>query len=724
MTTESIQINGRPLIWPVPNKIAWYDGVYPLADKISISFEAEFETEAGYLAGQLEEAGIFTLSVSGGGDIKLLMTEGTGLGGEGYTLDVAESGIKIAAESPRGMFYGICSLMQLIINSQRMIPWVSVRDIPFKEIRGVHLYMPDPDNFGWFKRFVDMLAYCKFNTIYLEVGAAMQFESHPECNEAWVRFCKVFTEAPEGSEIALEQKIGFKESGHLKNSSHNENGKGSFCTKEAARGLAEYIRGRHIEVIPEVQSLTHSYWLLLAHPECAERDDDIYPDTACISNPRYYEILFECMEEIIEVFEPKTISIGHDELYNIGLCEKCRERDVFDLMAYDINKMYSWLKERGIKMAMFHDTVLNLDDGSNKDDCTGEDMIFFKFKTRTNEVRKATYRAADMIPSGIMMLDWCDKGLTTQDYHLDRGHTVVYGNFSFCKEYFGEKLRRPGVLGAERSLWRESGDTGIALGFHPYPSSLFGYFEDANVLWYKGVREKKRHIFGEALARLTPMWRDKVNGVRSCAMDGGFECFDISKKFNAPLSRWKHHENLGDVKKIPGTAPFNVDFSQSGGSCIFAGQDGPEIIEGLGVYGSFKSLVFLHAYSIPDPVPRIEYANLYEHAIHREVMGRYFINYIDGSTEEVKIIHGSTIAYSGRIFGAHYCYPIYQAGKTEEAIIKGRTSDTAVHRTSFYELSAYEWHNPKPEAKIKDITLEHDPVKPGGIILYAITGVK
>ena len=60
---------------------------------------------------------------------------------------------------------------------------------------------------------------------------------------------------------------------------------------------------------------------LYINTEISERQNDPYPDTYCPSNPRSYEITFDILDEVIDVFHPKAINIGHDEFYSICVCD-------------------------------------------------------------------------------------------------------------------------------------------------------------------------------------------------------------------------------------------------------------------------------------------------------------------------------------------------------------------------------------------------------------------
>ncbi len=55
------------------------------------------------------------------------------------------------------------------------------------------------------------------------------------------------------------------------NSSHQDNADGGILEKEEVADLVSYMRQFNIEVIPELPSLTHAYYLLSGHEEsCRE----------------------------------------------------------------------------------------------------------------------------------------------------------------------------------------------------------------------------------------------------------------------------------------------------------------------------------------------------------------------------------------------------------------------------------------------------------------------
>ena len=52
------------------------------------------------------------------------------------------------------------------------------------------VFTPSRENIPFFKKFVDLLVFYRFNTIMIEIGGAMEYRRHPEINLGWVDYCK------------------------------------------------------------------------------------------------------------------------------------------------------------------------------------------------------------------------------------------------------------------------------------------------------------------------------------------------------------------------------------------------------------------------------------------------------------------------------------------------------------------------------------------------------
>ena len=273
---------------------------------------------------------------------------------EGYLLEVDAQAVVIAGTDDAGAFYGLQSLRQLIPDGAgpTYIQSIHVRDWPAKPFRGIKLYLPGHENVPYFKRFVrDFMALYKYNRVIVELNAAMRFDRHPELNAGWWELHRDLNatrrDRPQGP------------GGQFQDSANADTADGEVLEKSEVAALVDYARLYHVEVIPEVPSLTHSYYLLTRHRELAEIPFAEWPDTYCPSKPEVYNLLFDVLDEYIEVMKPRMVHVGHDE-WRIpwGVCPLCRGKDPRELYAQDINKIHDHLAQRGIKMSIYGDHLI------------------------------------------------------------------------------------------------------------------------------------------------------------------------------------------------------------------------------------------------------------------------------------------------------------------------------------------------------------------------------
>ena len=268
---------------------------------------------------------------------------------EEYAVLVGEKTL-VCAKNERGLIYGLSTLTHLKLCGE--LSCRLIYDYPSCSVRGYRVYMPGRENIGIFKEMIDLLAYYKYNSIILEIGGAMEYKKHPEINEHWVRFCEE-AQKESGRYAKIQAKYSY-----FKNSVHIENGDGSFLTQDECRDIAAYCRARGLEVIPECPTLSHSDYLLLPHPEYAEREGDEIPDTYCPNHPGIYDYVFEVLGEVIDVFKPTRLHIGHDEFYSMCICDRCKGKDPVDLYIADIKRLSDFLTAQGITPMMWGEKLL------------------------------------------------------------------------------------------------------------------------------------------------------------------------------------------------------------------------------------------------------------------------------------------------------------------------------------------------------------------------------
>ena len=319
---------------------------------------------------------------------------------EGYVLAVDDAGVTVGGADARGCLYGLSTVAQLIgqQGAAGSVPYLELRDWPHKPMRGAHVYMPGRDDIPYFRRLLAWLAALKYNYLFLEVGGGMRYDRHPEVNEGWARFCDEVNAYP-GGPPAMQGSQSYP-----KDSTHTELGGGRWLEKEEVADLVGYANSLGIEVVPEMQSLSHAYYLVVAHPEIAERPYDPWPDTYCPSNPKSYELYFDLLDEVIEVLHPRMVHIGHDEAYTIGLCDRCRSKSGAELLAGDLRKIHDYLADRGIRTVLWGEKLQNLIVGG--DDQAGRASHHADASRRTDHTMRETYQAVDFVPKDLLIFDW------------------------------------------------------------------------------------------------------------------------------------------------------------------------------------------------------------------------------------------------------------------------------------------------------------------------------
>jgi hypothetical protein len=581
-----------------------------------------------------------------------------------------------------------------------------VHDWPYKSMRGVHLYMPGREQLPFFYRLLELLADLRYNQVYIEVGGGMRYDRHPEINDAWeefVRTARSFEEGPEG----LQRSQPFP-----KDSTHTELGEGSYLEKDEVRAFIEFARSLHIEILPEVPALSHAYYMVCPHPELAERPDDPYPDTYCPSNPASYNLLFDVIDEVIDVFEPRIVHVGHDEVYSYGLCPRCQGKSGAELIAGDINRIHGYLAERGIRMAMWGDKLMDIVVGGSHEG--GRERRVGGggwYKGGGEYVMAETYQARDEAPKDILILDWYwSLDARSERYFGKLGFEEIFGNFgeNFGAAQFLRWDRRgsaPNLLGAEVSTWCAVSE--FALGRN---ACLFNILFSAEMLWWRHYTDHERARLLHTIAIQQPVVREFLSGQQSPARAVGAQHTPIVLSDGA-------NTTLDFADQLPSGITFlgGAPFSFSGGTSTALRVDASTSHAGpIPIGAHADSLLFVHhcqckrqfrpTWAFVDPLlPSPE-----------DRLGQYTIRYSDGSESMAEIRYGENIANRNVRFGeaiASTCYwaePVWE-GSDEEGLP--------------IVLYRYEWVNPAPEKEIESVEIAFDGGD-GYAQLAALTAVR
>ncbi len=614
-------------------------------------------------------------------------------GPEGYVLQVDHRIALVADSDDRGAFYGMQSLRQLVSRDQQSIiaQGVRVRDWPHKPFRGVKLYLPGPENIGFFKRFVrDFMALNKYNQLILELNANMRLDRHPELNAGALDLATDL--------INTRRDRAFGPKGEGQDSVHHDNADGAILEKSEVAELVRWARELHIEVIPELPTLSHAYHLLTRQRGIAEMQGAEWPDAYCPSNPKSYDIAFDVFEEYIEVMQPRMIHVGHDEWrIRLGACPRCRERDIRELFAEDLGRIHGWLAARGIRTMIWGDHLIERLRGQHGyDQQTADGFKYQRPGGLTAEMVQAR------IPKDILIANWfwqephAGQGEVNDLDLAQWGFQQFYGNMEPHIQNWGRRSANPSVIGGAPSSWAATTE------FNFGKDQVLDLMACANLLWSSHWPD---------LEEVTAIVQAAMPEVR--ARFSGRAPFSASGDPQAAVSlAGRAASAAGPEEKVRVGA---VSFQREPAAPIHAraGAASAPIAIGRDV----SSLVFLHASEHPGG-RAMAYRIIHNFEDTAELIGHYEVLYEDGLVVTVPLRHGVNIMEHGWS----------PASRPRTHCYLGDPIDLGEAGT----FTAFEWRNPRLGKPIKSVTLKSAsgfitpygrPARENGVMLRAITAV-
>ncbi|MBR2024459.1 MAG: family 20 glycosylhydrolase [Clostridia bacterium] len=212
------------------------------------------------------------------------------------------------------------------------------------QTKGIVLTAPLTDEIDVVEKFIrEYLNVNGFNMIVLQTRYRYQFKSHPEIRGY----------DPLSYEDVKRLVTVCKENGIVLVPKMNLIGHQSGLHNTPTDGI---IHG-HNNVSSDIKD-----GLLEAYPEFdeqKEQDAIHYARSICLSNEEALKVLFDLIDELMEVFESDKIHIGCDEGFNMGLCEKCSKVPKYQLIANWVNKINEHVKVRGGEIYMWGDRLLS-----------------------------------------------------------------------------------------------------------------------------------------------------------------------------------------------------------------------------------------------------------------------------------------------------------------------------------------------------------------------------
>ena len=312
---------------PKPTRLERRDGTFQLRPETKILVPQDAQSLrpiAAYLAEQVRSrTGVLLGVAAGSGEssgTSLVLSLAPGnrqFGEEGYELTASPTRVSLCAARPAGVFYGVQTLLQLLVRQEpaappsSAAPWalacVRIEDRPRFTWRAMHLDVARHFFDKQFvKRYIDYLSAYKINVFHLyltdDQGWRIEIKRYPRLAEvsAW--------------------RAGTKN--HLWNGPGDQQKYGGYFTQDDIREIVRYAADRFMTVVPGISMPGHSQAALAAYPELSSTGGPFEVWTSWgiskeVMDPGKEEV-FRFVEgvlsEVIELFPSRYIHTGGDEV--------------------------------------------------------------------------------------------------------------------------------------------------------------------------------------------------------------------------------------------------------------------------------------------------------------------------------------------------------------------------------------------------------------------------
>ncbi|MFZ9687841.1 MAG: family 20 glycosylhydrolase [Chitinophagaceae bacterium] len=250
-----------------------------------------------------------------------------------------------------------------------------------KEVRGFCIAAPQYNDVETFIQFIDNeLATRKVNVLILRIDYNYQYTSHPEL-------------------VTTQKRLG-------------DNNNIAALSLTEMKKIVAACKKHNIILVPQVNLFGHQSWatttspLLKKYPQFDETPwvrmpenykwpnaDELYCKSYCPLHPEVHKIVFELVDEIMEVCETKHFHAGMDEVFYIGMngCTRCAGLDRSKLFADEVNKINDHVNAKDGRLWIWGDRMID-----------GQETKLGMWEGSTND----TYRSIDMINKNVVINDW------------------------------------------------------------------------------------------------------------------------------------------------------------------------------------------------------------------------------------------------------------------------------------------------------------------------------
>lgn len=270
-----------------------------------------------------------------------------------------------------------------------------------RDVRGICLALPSYKGIDAFIRFIETeLVPRRVNVMVLRIDYGYRYTSHPELVNQARR------QGDTTQSVAL--------------------------SNEEMKRIVKACRTHGITLVPLVNLFGHQSWagnlgaLLRAYPEFDETPwvklpaeykwpnaDSLYCKSYCPNHPGVHKVVFDLVDEIMEVCETRHFHAGMDEVFYIGMagCPRCGGKDRSELFAQEVNRIRDHVKARKGRLWIWGDRLIDAQStGLGIWEASGND----------------THRSVDMIRKDVVINTWhYVSSPRTAEMFAEKGYSVM-----------------------------------------------------------------------------------------------------------------------------------------------------------------------------------------------------------------------------------------------------------------------------------------------------------
>jgi len=367
------QVENTYNLIPFPAQFSGQDGQFTLTAAtrvVAMPKDAGQQAAAQLLTNQLKTASgmpiaVVTMSpaVAKGKHIVFQAHKGGRCGPEGYVVNVKPERVTVEAETPKGYYYAVQTLLQLLPPAAfspavvQSVAWTmpacQILDRPRYPYRGLMLdvgrhFMP----VATVKKFIDLLARHKMNT----------FHWHLTDDQGWRVEIKKYPKLTQMGSTRTQTMVGH----YGENYPFRYDGKphAGFYTQEQIKDVVRYASARHVTIIPEIELPGHALAAITAYPELSCEPTKpyevgkiwgVYSDVFCPTE-KTFTFLQDVLMEVMVLFPGKYIHIGGDECpkdawkksaFCQNLMKQLKLKNEEELQQYFINRIDKFVTSKG-----------------------------------------------------------------------------------------------------------------------------------------------------------------------------------------------------------------------------------------------------------------------------------------------------------------------------------------------------------------------------------------